>query len=64
MSYVFGKIDKSSTIIENNIVNYTQNLTTASAGIKTFKIVSGSINSNYWNSLNLVQRMVFEQYYQ
>ena len=50
--YVFGEIDKSSTVIENNIVNYTQNLTTASAGIQSIKIVSGSINKNYWNSLN------------
>ena len=54
MSYVFGKIDKSSTIIENNIVNYTQNLTTASAGIKTFQIVSGSISQSYWESLNVM----------
>ena len=52
--YVFGEIDKSSTIIEDNIVHYTHNLTTSSRGIKTVKIVSGSINKNYWNSLNVL----------
>ena len=49
--YVFGEIDKSSTLIENNIVNYTQNLTTSSIGIMSHKIVSGSISQSYWNSL-------------
>ena len=52
--YVFGEIDKSSTIIESNVVNYTQNLTTASVGIQSIKIVSGSINNDYWNSLNVL----------
>ena len=52
--YVFGEIDKSSTIIENNVTHYTQNLTTASAGVQTKKIVSGSINNNYWQSLNVM----------
>ena len=52
--YVFGEIDKSSTVIENNIVNYTHNLNTSSAGIQSVKIVSGSINTNYWNSLNVL----------
>ena len=50
--YVFGEIDKSSTIIESNVVNYTQNLTNSSTGIQSIKIVSGSINKNYWNSLH------------
>ena len=50
--HVFGEIDKSSTTIESNVVNYTQNLTTSSAGITSVKIVSGSINNNYWSSLN------------
>jgi len=54
MSNVFGEIDKSSTVIDSNIVNYTQNLTTASSGVQSFKIVSGSINTNYWNSLNVL----------
>ena len=52
--YVFGEIDKSSTVIESNVVNYTQNLNTSSAGIQTIKIVSGSVNNNYWNSLNVL----------
>ena len=52
--YVFGEIDKSSTIIESNVVNYTQNLTTSSIGIKSIKIVSGSISESYWNSLNVL----------
>ena len=52
--YVFKEIDKSSTVIENNIVNYTQNLTTSSAGIQSIKIVSGSTNNKYWQSLNVL----------
>tara|TARA_X000001382_G_C3126503_1_gene164891 strand:- start:11 stop:895 length:885 start_codon:yes stop_codon:yes gene_type:complete len=52
--YVFGEIDKSSTVIESNVVNYTQNLNTASAGIQPIKIISGSTNTNYWNSLNVL----------
>ena len=52
--HVFGEIDKSSTIIENNIVNYTQNLTTSSLGVQSKKITSGSINTNYWDSLNVM----------
>tara|TARA_B100000424_G_C22867004_1_gene461794 strand:+ start:166 stop:1068 length:903 start_codon:yes stop_codon:yes gene_type:complete len=52
MSNVFGEIDKSSTIIENNVVNYTQNLSSSANGVSTIKIISGSQNTNYWNSLN------------
>ena len=52
--YVFGDIDKSSKLVESNVVNYTQNLTTASAGIQLVKIISGSTNTNYWNSLNVL----------
>jgi hypothetical protein len=52
--YVFGEIDKSSTQFENNVVNYFQNLTTASSGITTHKIVSGSISKSYWDSLNVM----------
>jgi len=52
--YVFGEIDKSSTIIESNVVNYTQNLNTSSLGLQSIKITSGSINTNYWNSLNVL----------
>ena len=54
MSYVFGEIDKSSTLIENNIVNYTQNLTNSSNGVVTHKIVSGSVSQSYWDSLNVL----------
>ena len=54
MSNVFGEIDKSSTIIESNVVNYTQNLNTSSIGVQTIKIISGSQNVNYWNSLNVL----------
>ena len=52
--YVFGEIDKSSTVIESNVVSCTQNLTTSSIGIKSIKIVSGSISESYWNSLNVL----------
>jgi len=52
--YVFGEIDKSSTLIESNIVNYVQNLTTASRGVQSIKIVSGSISSSHWESLNVL----------
>jgi len=52
--YVFGEIDKSSKVIETNIVNYTQNLTTSSVGIQSIKIVTGSISQSHWNSLNVL----------
>ncbi len=52
--YVFGEIDKSSTLVDNNIVNYTQNLTAASNGINLIKIVSGSISQSHWDSLNVL----------
>ena len=52
--YVFGEIDKSSTIVESNIVNYTQNLTTSSVGVESIKIVTGSISQSHWNSLNVL----------
>ena len=52
--YVFGEIDKSSATIESNFVSYTQNLDTSSNGVQSFKIVSGSTNTNYWNSLNVM----------
>jgi len=52
--YVFKEIDKSSTLIESNVVNYTQNLLTSSAGIQSINLVSGSISSSYWNSLNVL----------
>ena len=52
--HVFKEIDKSSTVIKSNLTNFTQNLTTSSIGIQSIKIVSGSINNNYWQSLNVL----------
>ena len=52
--FVFKDIDKTSTVIQQNVVHYTQNLTTASSGIQSINIVSGSISSSYWNSLNVL----------
>jgi len=52
--YVFKEINKSSTLVEYNVVNYTQNLNTSSLGIESIKIVSGSISSSYWSSLNVL----------
>tara|TARA_X000001382_G_scaffold118154_1_gene98256 strand:+ start:1785 stop:2669 length:885 start_codon:yes stop_codon:yes gene_type:complete len=52
--FVFKQIDKSSTSFQNSVVNYTQNLTTASAGIQSVKIISGSVSQSYWNSLNVL----------
>ena len=52
--YVFGEIDKSSTVIESNLVNYTQNLSSSTHGINSIKIVSSSISSSYWDSLNVL----------
>jgi hypothetical protein len=54
MSNVFGEIDKSSTLVESNIVNYTQNLSASADGLTSIKIISGSQNTNYWDSLNLL----------
>ena len=52
--YVFGEINKSSTTIETSLVNFTQNFTTSSDGIQSIKITSGSTNTNYWQSLNVL----------
>ena len=52
--FVFKNIDKSTTVIEQNVVSYTQNLTNTSPGIESVNIVSGSISSSYWNSLNVL----------
>jgi hypothetical protein len=52
--YVFKEIDKASTIIERNVVNYTHNLNTSSLGIKSINIVSASISSSYWDSFNVL----------
>ena len=52
--YVFKEINKSSTVVENNVVNFTQNLDTSSLGVQSVKIISGSTNNNYWSSLNVL----------
>jgi hypothetical protein len=52
--YVFKEIDKASTNIEENVTHYTQNLTTSSLGVKVINVVSASISSSYWNSLNVL----------
>ena len=50
--YVFKDIDKASTTIEQNITNYTHNLTTSSLGIQSVNIASASISTSYWDSIN------------
>lgn len=50
----FKNIDISSTVIEQNVVSYTHNFTTSSAGIQSINIISGSVSSSYWNSLNVL----------
>ena len=50
----FKNIDISSTVIEQNVVNYKHNFTTSSLGIQSINIVSASISSSYWNSLNVL----------
>ena len=52
--FVYKDINKTSTVVQQNLINYTQNLTTASNGIQSYKIVSGSINNKYWQSLNVL----------
>ena len=52
--FVFKDINKTSTVIEQNLIHYTQNFNTSSAGVNSIKIVSGSISQSYWNSLNVL----------
>ena len=52
--FVFKDIDKTSTVIEQNVVNYTHNFTTSSLGIESINIVSGAISNSYWQSLNVL----------
>ena len=52
--FVFKEIDHSSTIIETNVVSYTQSLNTSSLGIDSANIVSNSISTSYWDSLNVM----------
>ena len=52
--FVFKDINRTSSGIEQNLVHYTQNFNTSSAGVSTTKIVSGSTNNKYWQSLNVL----------
>jgi len=52
--FVFKEINKTSIVKENNVVNYTHNFTTSSAEAPITKIISGSTNNKYWQSLNVL----------
>mgnify|MGYP003655432658 CR=1 FL=1 len=52
--FVFKDIDKTSFVVEQNVVSYRHNFTTSSAGITSINIVSGSVSESYWNSLNIL----------
>tara|TARA_Y100001938_G_scaffold142664_1_gene214289 strand:+ start:5424 stop:6317 length:894 start_codon:yes stop_codon:yes gene_type:complete len=52
--YVFGEIKNESSFVSNRTLNSVQSLSASSDGINSIKIVSGSINQNYWNSLNVL----------
>ena len=52
--YTFKEIDNNSTIIESNVINYTHNLTTSSRGIQSINIISASLSSSYWDSINVL----------
>ncbi len=52
--HVFGEINKSTTLIESNVVNYKHDLSASDSGIQTIKIASGSSNTHYWDSLNVL----------
>ena len=49
--YTFKEIDNNSTVLEHNAVNYTHDFSNSTPGVNYIKIVSGSSNNNYWNSL-------------
>ena len=50
----FKNIDISSTVIEQNVVSYKHNFTTSSLGVQSINVISGSISSSYWDSLNVL----------
>ena len=52
--FIFKDINKTSTVIQQNIVNYTHNLSASAGGISSIKVTSGSKNNNYWSSLNVL----------
>ncbi len=50
----FKNINKSSIVSDKRVISYKHTFTTSSAGIDSKKIVSGSINNKYWQSLNVL----------
>ena len=52
MSFVYKNIDGVNK--NKNIIYTTHRLDTSSIGINSTKIISGSQNENYWNSINLL----------
>jgi len=52
--FVFKDINKTSVVKTDNVVNYTHNFNTSSAGVSSIQIVSGSTNNKYWQSLNVL----------
>ena len=52
--FVFKDINKTSSVITNNLVHYTHNLSASAGGISSIKVTSGSKNNNYWSSLNVL----------
>ena len=52
--YVFKNLSQGSFVEKKDVVHYTQTFTTSSDGIELIKIASGSINTNYWDSLNVL----------
>tara|TARA_R100001594_G_C4009675_1_gene256645 strand:+ start:275 stop:1198 length:924 start_codon:yes stop_codon:yes gene_type:complete len=52
--YVFKNLNQGASLEQKNVVHYTHNFVTSSDGIQSIKIVSGSLNTNYWNSLNVL----------
>tara|TARA_R110002020_G_scaffold394469_1_gene604496 strand:- start:843 stop:2120 length:1278 start_codon:yes stop_codon:yes gene_type:complete len=52
--YTFKEIDNNSTVLEQNVVNYTHDFSNSTPGVNYIKIISGSSNNNYWNSLNVL----------
>ena len=54
MSYVYKTIKSGEISREQNVVNYTQNLTTSSLGVSSTQYISGSTNNNYWQSIHIL----------
>ena len=52
--FVFKDINRTSAVITDNVVNYTQTLSASAEGISSIKVTSGSKNNNYWSSLNVL----------